>query len=279
MPDLATGPETPPVLTTVVNRGRWWIHLLLLGAFPVVSGIASLGQHEERGPALTHTASGLVMVSGVNLFLFALLFALAWLASRASSEELLWRWRPGVWVVPLGLAYSVALRVAVAVAAVVVAMIVGIVLIATHTMTQQQLQEFFLANRANVVTVVDVGALRHNPLYFWLTLTVVSFGLGGLREELWRSGFLAGLAKLWPRWFGSRLGQIGAVAVAAVLFGLGHAVQGVGAIGLTALLGFGLGVIMVLHRSIWPAVLAHGAFDATSLALLPWATDMMHQLH
>jgi membrane protease YdiL (CAAX protease family) len=243
-----------------------------------VSGLASLGLHEQRGPALTHSVSGLVTVSGVNLFVFAVLFALAWLASRASLEELRWRWRPRVWVIPLGLAYSIALRVAVAIVALVVLVIVGAVLILARAMTQQQVQDFFLANRAQVESLVDVAALHNNPLYFWLTLTLVSFGLGGLREEIWRSGVLAGLAKLWPRWFGSRLGQIGAVAVAAGLFGLGHAVQGVGAICLTALLGFGLGVIMVLHRSIWPAVIAHGAFDATSLALLPWAMEALHKL-
>jgi len=44
---------------------------------------------------------------------------------------------------------------------------------------------------------------------------------------------------------------------------------------MTTLLGFGLGVIMVLHRSIWPAVIAHGMFDATSLALLPWLVEKM----
>jgi membrane protease YdiL (CAAX protease family) len=38
---------------------------------------------------------------------------------------------------------------------------------------------------------------------------------------------------------------------------------------LTAVLGFALGLIIVFHRSIWPAVLAHGMFDATTLALLP----------
>ena len=45
-----------------------------------------------------------------------------------------------------------------------------------------------------------------------------------------------------------------------------------------ALLGFGLSVVMVLHRSIWPAVIAHGLFDATSLALLPWAMEAMKKL-
>jgi membrane protease YdiL (CAAX protease family) len=36
------------------------------------------------------------------------------------------------------------------------------------------------------------------------------------------------------------------------------------------LLGLMLGLIIVLHKSIWPAVIAHGLFDATTFALLPW---------
>ncbi len=47
--------------------------------------------------------------------------------------------------------------------------------------------------------------------------------------------------------------------------------QGWLAVGLTGLLGLGLGLIMVLHRSIWPALIAHGYFNATSFALIPWA--------
>ncbi len=30
---------------------------------------------------------------------------------------------------------------------------------------------------------------------------------------------------------------------------------------------------MIYHQSIWPAVIAHGMFDATSLAALPWALE------
>jgi membrane protease YdiL (CAAX protease family) len=62
---------------------------------------------------------------------------------------------------------------------------------------------------------------------------------------------------------------------AAVVFGAGHLTQGFLAVGLTGLLGLGLGVIIVAHRSIWPAVLAHGFFNATSLALLPWVADKL----
>ena len=49
------------------------------------------------------------------------------------------------------------------------------------------------------------------------------------------------------------------------------------AVFIAGLLGFGLGLIMVLHRSIWPAVIAHGMFDATSMALIPWALDVLKQ--
>jgi membrane protease YdiL (CAAX protease family) len=120
---------------------------------------------------------------------------------------------------------------------------------------------------------VDVSALRDNPLYYWLTLTLVSFVLAGFTEELWRSAYLGGLRALWPRYFGSHLGQLGAVAIASISFGLGHLGQGWIAVGLTTLLGIGLGEIIVAHRSIWPAVIAHGMFDATSFGLLPWVME------
>jgi hypothetical protein len=47
---------------------------------------------------------------------------------------------------------------------------------------------------------------------------------------------------------------------------------------MAGVLGLSLGLIMVLHRSIWPAVFAHGFFDATSMALAPWAMEMMQHL-
>ena len=107
---------------------------------------------------------------------------------------------------------------------------------------------------------------------------MVSFGVAGLREELWRSAFLAGLRALWPQRFGSRAGQIAAVAIAAIVFGFGHLGMGLLAVLFAGLLGFGLGLIMVFHRSIWPAVIAHGMFDATSLALLPWVAEKLQEI-
>lgn len=249
---------------------RWGIHLALIGVYPLVIGLLGSGRSHSREPALGSGAGALLFICAFELFIFGIVFGLAWLASRATCDQLLFRWR-GLLTIPIGIGYSFAIRLALGIVVVVVA---G-VLVATHFMTPESLKGFFDANRPDVEAVVDVSALRSSPLYFWLSLTLVSFVVGGFREELWRSAFLGGMKALWPRRFGSTGGQLSAVALAAIIFGLGHIVQGPLAVCLTGLLGFCLGAIMVLHRSIWPAVIAHGMFDATSLALLPWLMEKL----
>lgn len=248
-----------------------------MAAYPVVLGVGAWAGWfgHESGPALSHGARGILIVSALNLGVFGIVFGLAWLASRASRDDLLLRWRGGLLTVPIGIGYSVAIRLGI----VIVAVIVVVIALATRLLTMETMQQFALAQRPDVETLVDVSALRHNPAYFWLTVTLVSFVVAGLREELWRSACIAGMKTLWPRWFGSRAGQIAAAGAAAVLFGLGHLPQGPLAVCLTALLGLELGAIMVLHRSIWPAVIAHGMFDATSLALIPLVIDKLPKLH
>jgi membrane protease YdiL (CAAX protease family) len=39
---------------------------------------------------------------------------------------------------------------------------------------------------------------------------------------------------------------------------------------MTGVLGLGLGSILVFHRSLWIAVLAHGFFDASTFFFLWW---------
>lgn len=237
-------------------------------------GAAGIGGGEQFGPALSSDAKGLLIVCAEQMLIFGVVFGLAWLASRASRDDLLWRWRGGFWTVPLGIGYSVALRLAVGVIAALV--VVGLVLV--RVVSLEEIQQFVLSNRPDVESVVDVPAMRQDPVYYWLTLTLVSFVVAGFREELWRVAFLGGMKALWPRVFGSRAGQLGAAAIAAVIFGFGHIGQGPLAVVMTGLLGFGLGTIMVFHRSIWPAVIAHGMFDATSLALIPWVLEKLNEV-
>lgn len=222
--------------------------------------------HFPRGPALSGNVRGLLWISGWELLFFAIVFAFACLISRASPDQLMLRWRPGRWVIPLGLAYSVALRLGI----VVVAAMVMIVLTASQVVTAETARDYITANRPDVDVLVSVPAMRHNPAYYWLTLTLISFVVAGLREELWRAGTLAAMRAIWPRAFGSVAGQCGAVIIIAVAFGALHLNMGVLAAAAAGVLGVLLGLIMVFHKSIWPAVIAHGAFDATTMALLPW---------
>ncbi len=278
-PGFENGPgqEAPPILSerdaTPANRWRWWVHLLLLAGYVLALGWLGAERAPTRAPALTHSAKGLLITCVLQLALFGAVFALAWVASRASRQELLLRWRGGLWVLPLGIAYSIALRLIVAIAA----LIIVATLLLARVLTTDQVQQFARTNSPDVATLVDVQALKRDPLYFWLTLTFVSFVVAGLREELWRSGMLAGMRALWPRVFGSTAGQLGAVGIAAIVFGIGHLALGPLGVAAATLLGLGLGVIMVLHRSIWPAVIAHGMFDATTFGLLPWVMELMHR--
>jgi len=99
-------------------------------------------------------------------------------------------------------------------------------------------------------------------------VTLVSFVLAGFTEELWRVGVLAALAALFPRLFESLRGKAVAVAMVAIVFGLGHLSQGWGGVVTTTVLGIGLGAIILFHGSVWDAVIAHGCLDASTFVLL-----------
>jgi membrane protease YdiL (CAAX protease family) len=270
MSDSSSHSPVPPVIVETERRG-WRLHLFLVTGYILAVFVMAIGR---TSPALTHTPRRLIVVGLVNMAIFGLILGAAFIFSRASQDDLLLRWRTGFWTVPLGIGYSIALRIFIVFVAVGIFLFVA----ASHLATPREIQNFLSVNRPNLERLVDISALRNNPLYYWLTLTFVSFVLAGLREELWRSAFIAGLRGAWPRVFGSRRGEINAVVLAALLFGIAHlSSQGIVGASNATLLGLGLGLIMIFHRSVWPAVIAHGAFDATSMALLPWVWQKLHQ--
>jgi membrane protease YdiL (CAAX protease family) len=258
----------PPVIETNgtmepgnVARWRWWAHLVVLASFPLIIGAISLAFGDKKaGPALPETVSGLLRISVFELSFFAVLFLIAWLFSRANGERLLlkWRgsWQPLVW----GFLGSIALRIAV----MILASIAMGVWFALHGMNEKEIQKI----KPQSEHIINASALTQDPLYLILTLTLISFVVAGLREELWRSGMLAGFNALFPKSSGNIKKEFGFVCIVAVLFGFGHTLQGMGGVMLTALLGIGLGLIMVWRKSIWEAVIAHGFFDASTFAML-----------
>jgi membrane protease YdiL (CAAX protease family) len=219
---------------------------------------------------LPTSVPAVLVLCAVELGLFGIAFLLATALARFRAPELLlttpFRW----WAWPRAIAWSIALRIGVA-----------ILLICAFAALQLARGQPFDAldpaiARPKVEAIVNTDALR-DPLYLVLMLTVVSFILAGLREELWRVGMIALLARLAPSCFGGRLGPWLALVPVAILFGLGHTPQGWAGVAATTVLGLGLGAIMLLHRSLWDAVLAHGFFNATTFALLPWIAHLIPQ--
>jgi membrane protease YdiL (CAAX protease family) len=250
------GREAPPV----VGRWGWWIHLLVLGAYPLVIGLAGLMDDPERARILPSTSAGLMLVAGLELGLFGVVFLVAWLGSRAGWEQLYLEWRGGAGPVVRGLGYSILLR-----------LVIGLIVVAVLGVAMGLFgldREVLEMARPQIEAVVDAEVLREDPVYFALTLSLISFVVAGFREELWRAGMLAGFVALFPRQFGGTKGGLLAAGISAVIFGVGHTAQGWGAVGMITLLGFGLGAIIVYHRSIWDAVMAHGFFNAGTFVLL-----------
>ena len=272
-------PDSPPPIPVPVRetrRWRWFIHLVLIGVYPLLGLVLPLTTgRSPTGPALSGNVRGLLWISGFELLFFAIFFATACLISRASREQLMLPWRPGWWVVPLGIGYSVALRLGIMAVAIMVMMAVA----ATQTVTPEKVQEYVNANRPDVEVLVSVPAMQTNPAYYWLTLTLISFIVAGLREEMWRAGTLAAMRAIWPRTFGSFWGQGLAISLIAVAFGAMHIRMGPIAAAGAGVIGLLLGIVMIVHKSIWPAVIAHGVFDATTMALLPWWMEHARQLH
>ena len=111
---------------------------------------------------------------------------------------------------------------------------------------------------AQQTTKLILDALRAHPL-----LTIAGVGaLAGVCEELFYRGPLqTALVRKLPAW--------PAIILVGVLFGAIH--MDLAGLPLRAALGVLLGWIVWRGGSIYPAMLAHGLFDSTSIALFWWA--------
>lgn len=270
---MTTDVVPPPLPSPPIGRLRWWIHFILIGGYFAAVIPVAIFQAPRHQTVFSNTRT-LLFASIFEIVFFSIVFGVAWLASRASADDLLLKWRQGWWTVLLGIGYSVAMRIALA----IILVSVIAILMATRILDKDAMATFAAHTRTPVERMVNISAMQNDPTYFWLTVTLASFVVAGLREELWRSGTLAAMRKLWPNKFGNRAGQIGAIALIAIVFGLAHLSLGVIAAAMATILGLALGIIMVMHESIWPAVIAHGMFDATTFALIPFALQHMQRL-
>lgn len=293
LPPLNIPPQHPPARPAIA-AWRWWVHLIVLASYVLGIGLLGALQKPARGeqetdstaqtgdataepadekpqPALPADPFELITSAGIQLALFGGFFAVAWLASRANRDDLLLRWNRRWWQPWLfGLGYSIAMRIVLGIIVTVVLTVAAVWIMVAQGLEFTQAgfnsaaSEVGQSLQPDMTHLVDADAIENSPLYLFLNATLISFVLAGFREELWRAGMLAGCRALFPRLYGTRFGQVAIVVGVAIVFGLGHWPQGLGGVFLTTLLGIILGLIMIFHRSIWEATLAHGFFNALS---------------
>jgi membrane protease YdiL (CAAX protease family) len=283
MESRAVVPPPLPQNESLGYRLRWWLHLALIGLYPIL--VIAIGYffapaEGRRGPALPNTWIGLLALAAAELGMFFFVFALAWLSSRASAEQLMLKWRNGLQPFLFGFGYSIVLRVAIGILTLVVLMVFLFSWQAvTGKKSKQELEkkaeEVVNQLKPDIGGLLDVKSLGKDPVSFVLMLTLISFGVAGLREELWRAGVLAAVGVLFPKWYNHVAGKLFFIMLVAVVFGLCHIPQGWGGVVLTGILGMGLGCIMVFHGSTWVAVVAHGFFDATSFLMMYLLKDFL----
>jgi len=79
----------------------------------------------------------------------------------------------------------------------------------------------------------------------------------GICEEILYRGFLFSFLRTWS-------GLTGAIVISSIVFGWGHIYLGYRQAPRTALVGLFLAVLVVLTKSLWPAILIHAAMDFSS---------------
>jgi hypothetical protein len=202
LPPANAVPGVPPILP-VVRRPRWRavVFLLIVGFYPLLLGVLghfSGGGQEKAGAALPSSVRGLVMVSIENFGLFALLFAAAWFFGRPRPVDLFlrpMRWWDWLW----GALWSVGVRFGVLVLIMTVFLPVIAVRMAQSGASgpeaSKQVEASMQQYRPKVEALVDLQALA-DPLYLLVACTLLSFVTAGLREELWRAGFITSVQDL-----------------------------------------------------------------------------------
>jgi len=103
---------------------------------------------------------------------------------------------------------------------------------------------------------------------FWEETVFRGFLLGRVRAALSARG---GTATQWQR-------DMLAVVLTALLFGMGHAYQGVLGIVQTSAMGLVLGGLTLWRKSIWPAVFVHLTIDGVALVAIKLLAPLLHEL-
>ena len=86
-PDPTIEPPLPPTAATGVAPWRWWVHLGVIGIYPLLIGVISAQRHDGGTPALPTDTSALLLVCAAELGVFALIFGGAPSSSQGETQD------------------------------------------------------------------------------------------------------------------------------------------------------------------------------------------------
>ena len=101
-----------------------------------------------------------------------------------------------------------------------------------------------------------------------LALLLIAMGAGGIREELQRAFLL-------HRFRTDLGGAATGLALTSAAFGIGHAVQGLDAVVVTATLGAFWGLLYLTRGSIVAAIVSHALANGTQVLIAYWQSELM----
>lgn len=281
-PLKSNGPLPPPLPKSQnVSQWRIVIAFLIFGLYPLWMAVlnefaaTNLEEGQEMAPALGGNSQELLNSVLFGLIVFIILLAICWVCSRFTMRGVGLNWlesrtlnasfKKFFMSIFKGMGWSIVLRFLP-----LVVLLPGFFIFSLFTdVEQEQLSELV----PKVETLISRDALSNDPFYLFLNLSLVSFVVAGLREELWRGVSFFLLQKLFPESLSGKWGKAIMILSVALIFGVGHLPQGIMGVLLTTVLGIGLGFLQVWHKSIWEATMAHGFFNATSFLLMAYGVD------
>lgn len=173
----------------------------------------------------------------------------------AASSLILWLWvATGVPMSSVGFAIPEDLRLWVPLAA--TAAFVALQSFSAIKLARLRVSSQKLRAQLGAVAVISPHTAAELPAFFGVSLTA------GFCEELLFRGFLIWILQ-------PLVGMPVAAVLAALLFGAAHAYQGLAGIIRTGLFGLVFTAIVLLTRSLWPAIVLHTVVDAMG-GVLAW---------
>jgi membrane protease YdiL (CAAX protease family) len=109
------------------------------------------------------------------------------------------------------------------------------------------------------------------PLYVMLPVVV----LAGVYEDIVFRGFLLGRLRILFRTSRGWMGDVASIVVSSVIFGLGHIYQGWFGVMKTTAAGACLAILVLLTKSVWPAMIAHAGIDAATIVMLHFLSPLV----